>query len=62
MGFSQQEYWNGLPFPVQPGDLPDEGTEPMSPALAGEFFLPLELSEKPHNIHTYTLFILSFYS
>ena len=26
-----QEYWNGLPFP-SPGDLPDPGIEPISPA------------------------------
>ena len=32
MGFSRQEYWSGLPFP-SPGDLPDPGTEPRSPAL-----------------------------
>ena len=32
MGFSRQEYWNGLPFP-SPGDLPDPGIEPQSPAL-----------------------------
>ena len=31
MGFSSQEYWSGLPFPL-PGDLPDPGIEPMSPA------------------------------
>ena len=37
MGFSRQEYWNGLPFP-SPGDLPDPGIEPESPALAGRFF------------------------
>ena len=40
MEFFRQEYWNGLPFPP-PGDLPDPGTEPMSPAysaLAGGFF------------------------
>ena len=37
MGFSRQEYWSGLPFP-SPGDLPDPGTEPRSPALAGGFF------------------------
>ena len=37
MGFSTQEYWSGLPLP-SPGDLPDPGMEPMSPALAGEFF------------------------
>ena len=32
MGFSKQEYWRGLPFP-SPGDLPDPGIEPGSPAL-----------------------------
>ena len=31
MGFSRQEYWSGLPFPL-PGDLPDPGIEPVSPA------------------------------
>ena len=31
MGFSSQEYWSGLPFPL-PEDLPDPGIEPMSPA------------------------------
>ena len=35
--FPRQEYWSGLPFPP-PGDLPDSGTEPASPALAGRFF------------------------
>ena len=37
MGFSRQEYWSGLPFP-SPEDLPNPGTEPMSPTLAGRFF------------------------
>ena len=32
MGFSRQEYWSRLPFP-SPGDLPDPGIEPGSPAL-----------------------------
>ena len=32
-----EEYWSGLPFPP-PGNLPDPGTEPASPALAGGFF------------------------
>ena len=32
MGFSRQEYWSGLPFP-SPGDLPNPGTKPGSPAL-----------------------------
>ena len=37
MGFSRQEYWSRLPCPP-PGDLPDPGMEPMTPALAGRFF------------------------
>ena len=40
MGFSRQEYGNGLPFPT-PWDLPHLGIAPMSlrsPALAGRFF------------------------
>ena len=40
MGFSRQEYGSGLPFPLS-GDLPDSGTEPVSPVsleLAGRFF------------------------
>ena len=32
IGFSRQEYWSGLPFP-SPGNLPDPGSEPRSPAL-----------------------------
>ena len=31
MGFSRQEYWSGVPFP-SPGDLPNPGIEPGSPA------------------------------
>ena len=37
IGFSQQEYWSGLPFPP-PGNLPEPGIEPMSPVLTGRFF------------------------
>ena len=37
MGFSRQEYWSGLPFPA-PGDLPDPGIEPRSPALQTDAF------------------------
>ena len=37
MGFSKQEYWNGLPLPSS-GDLPNPGIEPASPALTGRFF------------------------
>ena len=35
MGFSRQESWSGLPFP-SPGDLPDPGIEPRSPALEAD--------------------------
>ena len=43
MGLSWQEYCSGLPVPP-PGDLPDSGTEPASPALAGgEAFGPFLL-------------------
>ena len=36
-GFSRQEYWSGLLCPP-PGNLPDSGIKPVSPALAGGFF------------------------
>ena len=35
MGFSRQGYWSGLPFP-SPGDLPNPGIEPGSPALQAD--------------------------
>ena len=35
MGFSRQEYQSGLPFP-SPGDLPDSGIQPRSPALQAD--------------------------
>ena len=37
MGFPRQEHWSGLPFP-SPGDLPDPGIKPTSPALGSGFF------------------------
>ena len=46
MGFSRQEYWSGLPF-ISPGDLPDPGIEPGSPALEADSLL----SEPPGNPH-----------
>ena len=52
MEFSRQEYWHGLPFPT-PGDLPNPGIEPMSPAtpaLAGRFFT-IEPLGKPFGCH-----------
>ena len=35
---SSQEYWSGLPF-HSPGDLPDPGIEPGSPALWADILL-----------------------
>ena len=35
MEFSRQEYWSGLPYP-SPGNLPDPGIEPRSPALQAD--------------------------
>ena len=40
MEFPKQEYWSGLPFP-SPGDLPDPGIKPGSPALQA-YSLPSE--------------------
>ena len=45
MGFSSQEYWNGVLVPY-PGYLPDPVIEPMSLALGGRFF-NTELPGKP---------------
>ena len=35
MGFSRHAYWSGWPFPP-PGDLPDSGIKPVSPALQAD--------------------------
>ena len=48
MGFSRQEYWNGLPFP-SPGDLPDPGIKPGSPTLEADALT----SESPGKILIY---------
>ena len=36
MEFSRPEYWSGQPFP-SPGDLPNPGIEPRSPALQVDY-------------------------
>ena len=46
MEFPKQEFWTGWPFP-SPGDLPNPGIEPTSPAFAGKFFTPKPLG-KPY--------------
>ena len=45
-GISRQQHWSGLPRPP-PGDLPDPGIRPVSPALAGRFFTT-DTPRKPH--------------
>ena len=50
MGFSREEYWSRLPFPF-PGELPDPGIEPGSPALQADS-LPTKLWGKPREVWT----------
>ena len=45
MGLSRQAYWTRLPFP-SPGDLPNPGIEPRSPALQVDS-LPNESQVRP---------------
>ena len=53
MEFSRQDYWSELPCPP-PGDLPNTGIEPRSPALqAGS--LPLSHQGSPQNHTIYNL-------
>ena len=60
MGFSRQ-YWSELPFP-SPGNLPNPGIEPRSPALQrdssptelqeGQYFMNLKSSKPPCMLHS----------
>ena len=56
MEFSRQEYWSGLPCPP-PGDLPNPGAEPRSPALYVDS-LPAEPPGKPENTGVGSLSLL----
>ena len=58
MGFSKQEYWIGLPFP-SPGDRPNPGIEPWSPALQADALLseppgkhPIQLSNSTYSMYS----------
>ena len=51
MGFSRQEYCSGLPIP-SPGDLPNPGIKPRSPALWADALL----SEPPGNLKSLSSF------
>ena len=56
MGFSRQEYWSGLPFPLT-GDLPNPGMEPRSPELQAN-----SLWSEPLGKPVVNVLLLSFYS
>ena len=53
MEFSSQEYWSGLPC-LPPGDLPNSGIKPGSPALQADYLLSEALGE-PFCIHAKSL-------
>ena len=57
MGFSQQEFWSGLPFP-SPGDLSDPAVEPASPALQAGTLLSEPLG-KPWSHHYWSYQFMS---
>ena len=62
--FSRLEYWSGLPFP-SPGNLPDLGIEPRSPALQADALLS-EPPGKPHallymKINKDLLYVMGYY-
>ena len=50
MRFSRQEYWSGLPFP-SPGDLPDPGIEPRSPAFQADALITEPLKTPTETMH-----------
>ena len=54
MGLPRQEYWSGLPFP-SPGDLPNPGIEPGSPAFQVDD-IPTELWGKTKDDMMYVKF------
>ena len=61
MGFSRQEYWDGLPCP-SPGDFPDPGIKPASPtypALARSLSLAPPGKQTRHPITPVTVFAVS---
>ena len=50
MELSRQEYWSGLPLP-SPGDLPNPGIEPWSPALQADG-LPTKLQKRSKKMYS----------
>ena len=60
LGFSRQKHWSGLPFP-SPGDLPNPGIEPWSPALQADS-LPSETAGKSGNRDNHVIISYLFYT
>ena len=50
-GFLRQEYWSGLPFPSS-GDLSHTVIKPVSPALAGRFFITEPPGKPTQNVYS----------
>ena len=50
MGFSRQEYWNGLPCPP-PGDFPNPGIKLLSPTLQAGSLLSKPPKRVPFSPH-----------
>ena len=48
MEFSRQDYLSGFPCCSPPGELPNSGTEPASPALQGDSLRLLDLLKKKY--------------
>ena len=63
MGFSRQEYWSEVPFPF-PGDLPDPGIKPWSPALQVDYHLSHQgtSSSIPLHLAADSYSLISFYN
>ena len=56
MEFSRKEYWSGLLF-LTPGDLPNPGIEPRSPALQAESLLAQTVKSLPAMWETWVRFL-----
>ena len=57
MGFSRREYWSGLPFP-SPGDPPDPGIKPASPACGADSLTLSHLGSLGYIIDFFFFFFL----
>ena len=58
IGFPRQEYWSGLSFPY-PGDLPNPGIKPMSPALQVDSFLLSHLGNSARTASLFSCLVMS---